>query len=99
MNAFRLVMIAVRKVHEPEKMPTNKDVANYLDPKLTGQWADTWTIEGVISPKLDVDTLASLVEDANLTGEQTVELLGRITGDSIKRGLERLAKEVSGAAQ
>ena len=90
---YMMVMVAVES--ESGDWPTRKDVANDLDPVVAGQFGGKgYVIEGVKTVQLDVDTLTSLVEDANLTGEQTVELMGQITAHSIGKSLVEMGKKL-----
>ena len=98
-TAIRMVMVTVRKEHESDAMPTHGDVAAFVDHRMAGEWSRTgWTVEGVAQAHLDVDTLHDLIAQAGLTGEQTVELMGKITATSISRAFEGFAAKAADAA-
>jgi hypothetical protein len=89
---YKMVMIALRTEDDSIDRLSHKIVANMLDPMIADRISspEGWVVEGAMTPQLDVDTLASLIDDANLTGEQTVELMGRITAHSINRAIQKL---------
>lgn len=87
-----LVMVAVDKSPgntADEWEPTRTIVSAELDNYNVGKEFGGWKVDGVNTVHLDVETLASLVDDANLSGEDTVKLLGEITGRSVQRALAK----------
>lgn len=88
---YKLLVVGVKKEDTNEAEgdvwePSRQDVAEIIGEKVIGRDHDTgWDIVSVDGAHLDIDTMAQMVADAKLDGRQTVELMGRITSDSISR--------------